>query len=125
MVITKRLPTAEFKIMKVVWENTPPITTNIIMVKLGNLEEWKVPTVISLMVRLINRGFLRTEKIGKERSYYPIISKEAYLKYETENFIKLYHDDSLVSFVNTFFDDKTLNDDDLIELLNWVKARST
>lgn len=32
----KKLPDAEFDIMKVVWANEPPITTNIIMEQLGN-----------------------------------------------------------------------------------------
>ena len=30
--------------------------------------------------RLVDRGFLSTEKQGKERTYYPLVSKEEYLK---------------------------------------------
>lgn len=33
--ILKKLPDAEFDIMKVVWENSEPITTSIIMQQLG------------------------------------------------------------------------------------------
>ncbi len=57
--------------MKVVWANDPPITTNIIMEQLGNNKGWKAQTVISLMLRLVERGFLSTDKRGKERIYYP------------------------------------------------------
>ena len=64
----KKLPDAEFDIMKVVWANEPPITTNIIMEQLGNGRSWKAQTVISLMLRLVDRGFLSTEKQGKERT---------------------------------------------------------
>jgi len=121
--ITKKLPDAEFKIMKIVWENTPPITTSIVMKQLEEQEEWKLQTIISLMIRLIERNFLRTEKIGKERTYYPLITKEEYLKFETNIFIKQYHNNSLVSVVNAFFDGKKLKDSDLTQLLDWVKRK--
>ena len=48
----KKIPDAEFEIMKVVWSNEPPLTTKVIMEQLGNEKEWKAPTVISLMLRL-------------------------------------------------------------------------
>jgi len=121
--ITKKLPDAEFKIMKVVWKNTPPITTSIVMKQLEEQEEWKLQTIISLMLRLIERNFLRTEKIGKERTYYPLITKEEYLKFETNIFIKQYHDNSLVSVVNAFFDGRKFKDSDLTQLLDWVKRK--
>ena len=123
MNIMKKLPSAEFEIMKVVWTNQPPITTNMIMEQLGNEKKWKAPTVISLMLRLVERGFLRTEKKGKERIYYPLVTKEDYLKFETSNFIKQYHENSFLSFVNTFYDGKQLSDRDIEELMEWVKKR--
>lgn len=119
----KKLPDAEFDIMKVVWANDPPITTNIIMEQLGNEKGWKAQTVISLMLRLVERGFLNTEKRGKERVYYPLISKEDYLKFETSNFMKQYHDNSLLDLVNTLYTDKALTKKDIDELLQWAKER--
>lgn len=52
----KKLPDAEFEIMKVVWANEPPITTPIIMEHLGKDREWKIQTVVSLMSGLWNAG---------------------------------------------------------------------
>ncbi len=119
----RKLPDTEFEIMKVVWANEPPITTNMIMEALGNEREWKAPTVISLMLRLVEKGFLRTEKNGKERTYFPLVEKEDYLKFETGNFMKLYHENSFLSFVNTLYDGKQLNDGDIEEMMEWVKER--
>ncbi len=121
MINIKRLPSTEFEIMKVVWANKPPITTNMVMDQLGSKRKWKAPTVITLMLRLTKRGFLRTEKNGKERFYFPLIAKEDYLKFETTNFIKQYHDNSFLSFVNAFYNGKELNDSDIEELMNLVK----
>ena len=119
----KKLPDAEFDIMKVVWANEPPITTNTIMQQLGNEREWKAPTTISLMLRLVKRGFLRTEKNGKERTYFPLVSREDYLKFETGNFMKQFHDNSLLNLVTTAYADEALTDSDIDELLSWVKER--
>lgn len=119
----KKLPDAEFEIMKAVWANEPPMTTTIIMEQLGKEKEWKIQTVVSLMLRLVERGFLRSEKHGKERTYFPLVDKEDYLKFETGNFMKQYHDSSLFNLINTLHDDKALSDEDIDELLKWAKER--
>jgi len=119
----KKLPDAEFEIMKVVWASEPPVTTSEIMKQLGNEKEWKIQTVVSLMLRLTDRGFLRSEKHGKERSYFPTVDRENYLKFETGNFMKQYHDNSFLNLVNTLYDDEALSDTDIDELLKWVKER--
>jgi predicted transcriptional regulator len=119
----KKLPDAEFAIMKAVWANAPPITTGIVMRELGNEREWKAQTVNSLMLRLVERGFLRTEKNGRERGYFPLVSREAYLRFETGNFMKQFHDGSFINLVNTLYDGEALRDEDLDELLRWAKER--
>lgn len=119
----KKLPDAEFEIMKVVWANDPPMTTTIIMEQLGKEKEWKIQTVVSLMLRLVERGFLCSEKHGKERTYFPLVNREDYLKFETGNFMKQFHDNSFLNLVNTLYDDKALTDKDIDELVQWVKER--
>jgi len=123
MSVLKRLSDTEFEVMKVAWTNESPITTNIVMQQLGNRRQWKAQTVISLMLRLVKKGYLRTEKNGKERTYFPLIEKEAYLEVETGSFLKLYHEDSFVSLVTALYSGKHLSDEDIKELLTWVKER--
>jgi predicted transcriptional regulator len=119
--ILEKLPDTEFEIMKVVWANEPPITTNIVMDQFGNSRNWKAQAAISLLLRLVDRGFLRTEKNGKERTYYPLVAKEDYLKFETDRFINKFHDNSIKSFINTMYGDKALSEEDAEELLRWAK----
>ena len=109
----KKLPDAEFAIMKVIWANEPPITAAMIMKQHGNKEGWKVQTAISLLLRLVDRGFLRTEKIGKERTYFPLVAHDDYLRFETGNFIKQFHDNSFLNLVTAMYDDKLLTDEDI------------
>lgn len=117
----KKLPDAEFEIMKVIWASDPPITTSLIMERLGKEKEWKAQTIITLMLRLVERGFLRTEKKGKERNYFPLISKEDYLKFETGDFMDRFHSNSITSLVAALYQGNKLNEDDLDELEKWIK----
>jgi predicted transcriptional regulator len=123
MTTMKKLPDAEFDIMKVVWAHEPPVTTNIIMRQLGNEREWKAQTIISLMLRLVERGFIRTEKNGKERTYFPLVGKEDYLRFETGGFIERFHGNSLAGLVAALYDGNKINDRDLDELAQWLKER--
>ncbi|GAB6989710.1 BlaI/MecI/CopY family transcriptional regulator [Paenibacillus pini] len=119
----KKLPDAEFEIMRVVWANDPPITTAMVLEQHVGERRWKAPTVISLMLRLVERGFLRTEKQGKERTYFPLIGKEEYLALETEHFMKRYHENSFLSFINTLYNGKQPSEKELDEMLKWTKER--
>ncbi len=117
------MPEAEFEIMKIVWESNPPVTTGIIMNEIENVKGWKIQTVVSLMKRLTERGFLRSEKKGKERFYYPIVEKDAYLSFETENFMKHYHKNSFMNLVGTLYKSDTISNEDLASLIKWVEEK--
>lgn len=75
------------------------------------------------MVRLVERGFLRTEKNGKERTYFPLINKEDYLKFETGDFMERFHGNSFASLITTLYEGKKIKDSDLDELTKWLKDR--
>ena len=119
----KKLPDAEFEIMQVVWANEPPITTSEIMNQLGFEKGWKIQSVVSFMLRLTERGFLRSEKHGKERTYYPLVNQEDYLKFETSNFLKQFHNNSFLNLVTAIYDDESLTDEDIDGLMELLKKR--
>ena len=119
----KKLPDAEFEIMKAVWADEPPTSSYKIMQRLGDQKKWVIQVVISLLTRLVDKGFLHTEKVGRDRIYYPLVAREDYLKFETGNFIRQYHENSFINLVNTLDNDKALSEKDIDELLEWVKER--
>ena len=116
----KKIPDAEFSVMKVVWANEPPISAGVIMEHLGKKKTWKVHTAISLLQRLVERGFLRTEKNGRERVYYPIVGKEDYLTFETQNFMQVYHENSFASFISTLYDNAKISEEEKKEIIKML-----
>jgi len=117
----KKLPDAEFEVMKTVWETPAPMNVNAVAAKID--KNWKIQTLISMMHRLVERGYIRTEKKGKDRLYYPLVSRDDYLKFETGSFVKQYHENSFINLVTTLYDNKGLTDNDIDELLQWAKER--
>ena len=120
---SQRLPDTEFEIMDFLWDREPPVTTSMVMEKIGKGRGWKIQTVVSLFARLTERGFLRVEKgEGRERSFYPVISREEYLQMETESFVSRYHKKSYVSLLNALQSSR-LTVKELDELAAWVKQQ--
>lgn len=116
-----RLPETEFLVMSFIWKNDPPVTTAMLMEQLGNEKGWKLQTLITLLNRLIERDFLRSEKVGKERTYYPCINQEDYIQFETALFVDRYHNNSLYHLVNAFSGNNKLSKKEIQELSIWLK----
>jgi len=59
-------------------------------------------------MRPIDKGFLCSEKIGKERTYSSIVSQKEYLENETSSFFDRLHSNSIRSLASTLYDGKNL-----------------
>ena len=73
----RRLSDTEYEIMDYVWSLKPPFTTALVMEGIGNERGWKMQTAVTLLNRLMDRGFIRAEKPekGRERRLYPVITR--------------------------------------------------
>ncbi len=119
---SKRLPHAEFEIMNVIWDREPPVTTALVWEAIGKERGIKIQTILTLFARLEERGFLRfTRGKGRERDFFPVISRDEYLQMETESFISHYHKQSYASLLSALHSDK-LTDQDLDELTQWINT---
>lgn len=119
----KKLPDAELELMKIIWDNEPPISTNEIMEKLDHENRWKPQTVLTLLMRLIEKGFLTSERRGKERIYCSAVREQDYLQFETASFIKKFHQNSLVNLVNTLYDSKKISGEDIHQLADFLREK--
>ena len=79
--------------------------------------------MLTLLARLIEGGYLHSEKAGKERIYSPRISYEEYLRSETKSFFSKFHEKSVRSLVSTLYDGEQLSDRDIADLRDWLNER--
>ncbi len=120
---SKRLPDTELEVMLAIWASKPPVTTAHLMKVTGCSHGWKAPTLISFLMRLEDRGYIYSEKKGKERYYYPIAERSLYIKAATTEFVNKYHGGEFISLIRTYYDDKKLSDADIDALLGWLKTK--
>lgn len=120
---TKRLPDAEYDVMNAIWNGEPPLNTAYLMDAVGKEKGWKAPTLISFLVRLQDRGFITSEKKGKERYYTPVAVKEEYTRAITTQFIEKYHKGSFVNLLDSLYENRTLSESDIDDLLIWLKTK--
>jgi len=121
--LLKRLPDSEFEIMKVIWRSSSPITTMQIVDKLAEEKKWKPQTVLTMLIRLVEKEFLTSGKNGRERNYTPAVSEADYMQVETGDFMSRYSGNSVGSLIKTMYDGKDITDSDLADLKSWLKDR--
>lgn len=115
----KKLPEAELEVMMVIWNAGETVTSEYIMNKLD--KDWAKPTLLNLLNRLISRGFVTCEKIGKLNYYTSIIKKEYYLQKESKNFFKEMHQNSISSLLVSLYGGKKLSKKDIDELSKFIE----
>jgi predicted transcriptional regulator len=119
----KKLPDAEFEIMKAIWHNEQPVTSPALTVILSRDlpdRDWKQQTVMTMLVRLEKKGFLRSEKNGKERGYYAVVSESQYMNIEAESLKSRFGANKMSGFVKALYSDGEISDEDINDLKNWL-----
>jgi len=83
----KKLAEVELQIMKGIWQQGKPVTVKDIHTDLFPNGEKAYTTVQTFMNILVEKHFLRKDKIGLVNFYFPLITKSEYAKLETSNFV--------------------------------------
>ena len=114
-----RLPEAEFAVMKVVWSADGPVTSARIMEEVGRERGWKPQTLLTLLSRLTERGFIEAQPgKGREKLFACLVSREEYLARETSAFMDEVHGRSVGSLLAALNREK-LSEQDMDELQAW------
>ncbi len=116
-----KLTTAEEQVMKFLWKLERAFIRNII-------NEFSEPkpaqtTVITLLKRMIDKGFVSYNQYGNSREYYPLISKRQYFSNHLNKLIKDHFNDSAGQFASFFANESNLSSEELEELRELVDKK--
>lgn len=110
-----RLSEAEYEIMQIIWKKSGPITSADLC-ELSESRGWKAPTVLTFLKRLCQKGLLASEKQGKTRVYYPIVSRTQYAQSETQALIDTLYNGNANSLIACLAAQKGLDEKETAEL---------
>lgn len=85
--LIRRLPDSELAVMQAVWECTPPVSRSALEEKLLPRYPMAQTTLLTLLTRLAQKGFLTIEKQGRANYYLPLVSRDAYLADQSRRFV--------------------------------------
>lgn len=115
----RRLPDAELEVMQILWKHDPPVPRAAVEREMRRTRPIAQTTLLTLLTRLADRGFIRIEKRGRSSVYTPLVARGDYLAAQSRRFIDQLCGGSLSAFANALCDSGLTPDelDELRELL--------
>lgn len=112
---------SEYEIMKVLWEKSPLMASEIFST-LSEKKAWSKSTVITLANRLVEKGALKSEKRGLY-FYTPIVTEAEYTKYHANNFLKKIFKGNAKNLIAYFCDNEEISPADLEALKQIIEQK--
>ena len=83
----RKLPDSELEVMQVIWQHEPPVARADVERDITERRPMAQTTLLTLITRLAEKGFLIIEKNGRASSYTPLIARSDYLAAQSRRFI--------------------------------------
>ncbi|MEG2021661.1 MAG: BlaI/MecI/CopY family transcriptional regulator, partial [Oscillospiraceae bacterium] len=111
-----RLPDAELEIMMLLWQADASVPRNYFDQHLKDSKNWADSTILSLLSRLVKKGFITITKDGNRNIYTAKLRKSDYMAMENDGFLSRFYKNSLKAFVASMAEGDNLDKDDIDEL---------
>ena len=100
----RRLPDSELELMQIIWQKEPPVSRSDIEAVIKDSHARAATTILTLLTRLCEKGFLKLEKQGRANLYTPLISQREYLASESRSLLDKLYGGSIKTFANALCD---------------------
>ena len=111
----KRLPDSELEVMQAIWSLEAPVGRVDIEEVLKDSYPIAMTTLLTLLTRLSEQGFIKIEKVSRSARYYPLVSQQEYLAQQSKNFLQRLCGGNMSTFA-TALCDSGISKEDLAEL---------
>ena len=102
MAASTQVSDSELVLMQLIWEKGGTALFAEIIDTVGQKKlEWKYNTVLTFLSRLVDKGFLSTNKIGRRNEYKAVISEQEYYAAQTRMFVDKVYDGNVIELVST------------------------
>ena len=116
----RRLPDTELEVMQALWACDTPVPRAQLEERLAQTHRMATTTLLTLLSRLSEKGFVRVDKEGRKSLYAPLVTREDYLAAQSRSFIQKLCGGSLSTFASALCD-SGLSKEELEELRELLK----
>lgn len=95
-----RLPDGELEVMQVLWSLEAPVPRGDLEEAMAKVRPLAQTTLLTLLTRLSEKGFVRIEKQGRSSVYTPLVSREDYQAKQSRRFVDQMFGGSMSAFAS-------------------------
>ncbi|MDR1638680.1 MAG: BlaI/MecI/CopY family transcriptional regulator [Clostridiales bacterium] len=118
------LSETEMSVMRTIWGLENPVTVQQVLGIYQKSKGWKTSTLSTILKRLIEKGFLTKNMVGKVNYYSYLVTEEDYKKHETASFLASVHKGSIKSFMAALADVDGIEVKEVAELKKWFQEKA-
>ncbi len=124
--MVQQVSDSELELMKIVWANDGSALYAQIMDELSKMgRTWQKNTVITLLSRLVEKGLLKTNKIGRRNEYTAVVSEKDYQAAQTQTLLNKLYEGNAKGLVSTLIQREMLSAKDYEDLKQfWEREKS-
>ncbi|MBQ8641273.1 MAG: BlaI/MecI/CopY family transcriptional regulator [Clostridia bacterium] len=115
-----KLPESELEVMQAIWalnaEGEKFVSAGLIMKRFPALCRLKLTTVLTLITRLQNKGFISSEKLSRSNCYKPLIDADEYRRYVANDFVERVYVGNRLGLISNLIEADDLSAEDIAEL---------
>lgn len=116
----ERISDAEHAVMEALWEASP-LTAAEVCERVGPARDWSMPTVKTLLSRLVSKGAVATEAEGRRFLYSPTIARADYVGGESRRLLDRLFGGRPASLFVQLAESEALSEEDLAEIERLLK----
>ena len=121
--MVQQISDAELEIMKIIWANEGPTYFAQLMEELAAKgKTWQKNTLITLLGRLISKGYLKAKKTGRRNEYTALVSETEYQTAQTRYFLDRIFEGSAKGLVSNLIQSELLADEEYEELKHLLEG---
>ncbi len=100
----KKLPDSELEVMQALWRLEPPVMRAALEREVARAHPMAQTTLLTLVTRLHERGYVQIGKSGRSSCYTPLVSQRDYLAAQSRRFLQKLCGGSLPAFAAALTD---------------------
>ncbi len=96
----KKLPDAELEVMQALWDLEAPVPRAAVEAAMAGRKPMAQTTLLTLLSRLAEKGFVKVEKQGRSSVYTPLVAREDYQARQSKRFLDRLFGGSIPAFAS-------------------------
>lgn len=123
--MVQQVSDSELELMKIIWASGgKALYAQISDGLINNGYKWQKNTIITLLSRLVDKGLLKTNKIGRRNEYFAVVSEQDYQATQTQNFLEKLYEGDAKGLVSTLIQRDVLSEQDYEDLRRyWERGK--